>query len=133
MNGNVILPSVCHHDHKQQQKYLKKKKTGNTQIHQEEDLKGLCLTRFYGGLKLYQSKAFCEDSLFNTLKNLTLCLIFDGPIKFLSIPHQIHSNSLFYLNLNSLTLEKDALGGTRNQVVFTLAIWTVSCVTLSVY
>jgi hypothetical protein len=67
------------------------------------------------------------------LKNLTLCLIFDGPIKFLSIPHQIHSNSLLYLNLNSLTLEIDSLDGTGIQIVFTLAIWTVTCVTLSVY
>ncbi len=33
---------------------------------------------------------------------LTLPLIFNGPSKFLSILHQIHSNSPFYWNMNSV-------------------------------
>ncbi len=35
-------------------------------------------------------------------KILTLTLILNGPSKFLSIQHQIHSNSPFYWNMNSV-------------------------------
>jgi hypothetical protein len=38
------------------------------------------------------------------LKNLTLPLIFNGPLKFLSILDQTHSNSPFYWNMNSVNL-----------------------------
>ncbi len=33
---------------------------------------------------------------------LTLTLIFNGPLKFLSKPYQTHSNDLFYWSLNSV-------------------------------
>jgi hypothetical protein len=41
--------------------------------------------------------------LLQIIKNFyTLSLIFNGPLKFLSILHQTHSNSPFYWNMNSV-------------------------------